>query len=426
MKVQQALPLKNVAMDKQFHIQNRQRFFNEMPDNSVAVFFSGEAPRKTADSYYTFFADRNYLYLSGVDYEGLILLLTKINDKTEERLYILPKDTIKERWNGYRYRAEEVNKFSGINNIRNVENFETEFFHIIRTGNVAELCLDLYKDRYTEGNNIAHNFANKIMNSFPWVTVKNLQPIMRKLRTIKTVCEIEAIKKAEEITKAGIIAMMKAGKPGMTEYELKAEYDYTVLKSGVISNMSQPIISAGKNNFYIHYNSFTGTINDGDMILVDVGADWNNVVTDVSRAWPANGKFTKKQAALYNAAYETSNYIFSIIKPDMPMGDVDAIARKVCAEKLIKLGLLNSVDEAGKYIWHGGAHHVGWDVHDMVDVGIETISAGMIFCVDVGIYCEEWGIGFRLEDNCLVTETGCVNLSADIPRSIEEIEAVLK
>jgi len=413
-------------MERSFYIQNRQRLFNEMPDGAVAVFFSGEAPRKTADSYYTFFADRNYLYLSGVDYEGFVLVLTKINSKLEERLYILPKDMLKERWNGYRYSVEQVKEFSGIDNIRYVENFETEFYGIVRSGNVKKLCLDLYKDRPAEADDIVHRFANRIKNSFPWMIVDNLQPTMRKLRTIKAPCEIEAIKKAEEITKAGIIAMMKASKPGVTEYELKAEYDYTVMKNGVINNMSQPIVSAGSNNFYIHYNSFTGTAKDGDMILVDVGADWDNIVTDVSRTWPVNGKFTKKQATLYNAAYETSNYLFDIIKPGMPMRDVDATARKVCAKKLVELGLLNSVEESPKLIWHGGAHHVGWDVHDMVEVGIDKMCAGMIFCVDVGIYCEEWGIGFRLEDNCLVTDTGCINLSAGIPRSIEEIEAVLQ
>lgn len=414
-------------MQKQFYVQNRQRLLDELPNGAVAVFFAGEAPRKTADSYYSFFADRNYLYLSGTDYEGFVLVLAKLDSKLEETLYILPKDMLKERWNGYRYSVEEVREFSGIENVKYLDSFEIDIFAKLRPGNISKLWLDLYKDRFGEPDNTAHRFATKMKDMFPGLTIENLQPLMRKLRTIKAPYEIEAIKKAEEITKAGIIAMMKASRTGITEYELKAEYDYTVMKNGVIYNMSQPIISAGANNFFIHYNSFTGTANDGDMILVDVGADWDNIVTDVSRTWPVNGKFTEKQAALYNAAYETSNYMFEIIKPGMLMRDVDATARKICAEKLIQIGLLDSIENAGKYIWHGGAHHVGWDVHDMVAIDIQTtiIEAGMIFCVDVGIYCQEWGIGFRLEDNCLVTDTGCVNLSADIPRSIDEIEAVL-
>jgi len=412
-------------MDKSFYMNNRQRLLSAMPEGAMAVLFAGEAPRKSADMYHLFYSDRNYLYLSGVDYESFILVLTKTATGTEERLYILPKDMLKERWNGYRYSADEVRDLSGVQNLRYLEDFENDFFRAVNSGRVKELWLDLFKNRHSEPDDVAHKFANRARSSYPWLTVTNLLPAMRKLRTIKAPCEIEALQRSEQITRDGIIAMMKAAKPGMYEYELKAEFDRVVTKSGIVTTISSPIISAGKNNFCIHYNSFTGQIGEDDMILVDVGADWKHLVTDVSRTWPVSGKFSEKQAALYNAACYTSDYMFGIIKPGMPMKDVDAIIRKVCTEELIKIGLLKNPDEAGKYIWHGGAHHIGWDVHDMVDTEIGNIEPGMVFCVDVGIYCEEWGIGFRLEDNCLVTETGCVNLSGGIPRSIKEIEAVL-
>ncbi|MCL2405861.1 MAG: Xaa-Pro aminopeptidase [Defluviitaleaceae bacterium] len=412
-------------MDKSFFMNNRQRLFNEMPEGSMAILFAGEAHRKSADMYHQFFSDRNYLYLAGVDYEGFILVLTKTASSIQERLYILPKDQFKERWNGYRYSTDEVRGLSGVENLRYVDSFEDDIFRTINSGQIKELWLDLFKNRHTEPHDISHTFANKVRCSYPWLTIANMLPALRKLRTIKAPCEIEALKHSEEITKDGIIAMMKAAKPGMYEYELKAEFDRVVTKSGVVATISAPIISAGSNNFFIHYNSFTGQIGGDDMILVDVGADWNHLVTDVSRAWPVSGKFTDKQAALYNAAYDTSNYMFEIIKPGMPMKAVDETIRKVCTDELMKIGLLKNPAESSKYIWHGGAHHIGWDVHDMVDTAIGDIKPGMVFCVDVGIYCEEWGIGFRLEDNCLITDTGCVNLSGDIPRSIEEIEAVL-
>ncbi len=146
--------------------------------------------------------------------------------------------------------------------------------------------------------------------------------------------------------------------------------------------------------------------------------------TDVSRSWPCSGVFSPRQRTLYQCAYRTSQHMFEIIRPGMPMADVDRLCHRYCGGLLREIGLLGEDEAPEKYMWHGGAHHVGWDVHDQVDMTM-PVSAGMVFCVDVGIYVEEWGIGFRLEDNCLVTEDGCENLSAAIPRSIEDIEAFM-
>ena len=157
------------------------------------------------------------------------------------------------------------------------------------------------------------------------------------------------------------------------------------------------------------------------MILNDVGAQYDSLMTDVSRGWPCNGRYSEKQRLLYTCALNTSNHMFEIIRPGMKMADVDATIRRFNAEQLKDAGVLDSVENIGTYMWHGGAHHVGYDVHDVVEVP-EVIAPGMVFCVDVGIYHEEWGIGFRLEDNCLVTEDGCENLSVITPRTIEEIE----
>ena len=154
-----------------------------------------------------------------------------------------------------------------------------------------------------------------------------------------------------------------------------------------------------------------------------MAAQYDGLTNDVSRGWPCNGKFTEKQRALYQCAYNTSQHMFSIIKPGMKMKDVDRLAREYNFEQLKAIGLLDDYKDIGKYMWHGGAHHVGYDVHDIVDVDI--IEPGMVFCVDIGIYVLEWGIGFRLEDNCLVTEDGCENLTVNIPRTIEDIEAVM-
>lgn len=193
---------------------------------------------------------------------------------------------------------------------------------------------------------------------------------------------------------------------------------------GVLSPGFPSIISSGKNNFKIHYYDYRGQAQDGDMILNDVGAVWDYEINDVSRAFPCNGRFNDRQKLLYECIYNTSEYMFSTLKPGVPLLDVDKIIRKYTFEQLKEAGVCKNFEDIGTYMWHGGAHHVGFDVHDVVE-GSGLAVPGVVFCVDIGVYHEEWGIGFRLEDNCLITEDGCENLSRAIPRQIDEIEAFM-
>lgn len=412
-------------MEQKFHKDNRKELYKLVEKPSLIIMFSGKAPIKTADEYYPFFANRNFVYSTGVESINNIFMAEVEGHHIKETMFILPKDLIAERWTGTRLSAQEVIEKSGIENIEYVDSFQSKFDRLMASGKYDNLYVDFDKNTRDEADSEAFKLAHEVRKLYPFVVLKNVMPLLKKLRTIKKPCEIEAMKKAETITKAGIIAMMKASKPGMYEYQYKAEYDYALMQNGVLSPAFPSIISAGKNNFCIHYYSYKGQAQDGDMILNDVGACWDNECNDVSRGWPCNGKFSEKQRLLYTCAFNTSNHMFDIIKPGMPMADVDATIRKYNFEQLKGIGLCQNFDEVGKYIWHGGAHHVGYDVHDQVDAS-GLIVPGMVFCVDVGIYCEEWGIGFRLEDNCLVTENGCENLSKETPRSIEEIEDIMK
>jgi len=412
-------------MNHTFHTANRQTLYNSLSDGTLLVSFAGEASRISADAYYPFFANRNFVYLTGLggtEPQGFILLAKKEGGTVEETIFALPPDLLAERWNGRRLPYDEISELSGISHVLPLAEFEGAFHKAVNTGKFQTLALDLERHKPAEPDGAPHRFAKLATERYPQLGIVGYSKQMRIQRTIKMPCEIEAMKKALTITKAGITAMMRASKPGMYEYEYKAVFDHTLTNHGVLRPAFPPIISAGKNNFFIHYDSYMGKAEDGDMVLNDVGACWDNICTDVSRGWPCNGKFSERQRLLYQAAYNTSQYMFALIKPGMPMADVDLLARKRNFEHLKELGLVDTYENAGKLIWHGGAHHVGYDVHDVVDLSM-PVSPGMVFCVDIGIYCEEWGIGFRLEDNCLVTEDGCVNLSADIPRTIEEIEA---
>lgn len=416
-------------MKPEFYQGNRARLYETLEEGTLLLMFAGRAPRKTGDEYYPFFGNRNFVYLTGLNREHFVLMAVKTEGKVQETLFILPKDKMKERWTGTRLSPEQVIEVSGIEMVDYVTELDSVIEGHLDSGKIRTIAMDLYMEAPDDCNppvSFAQKAKLESMAAEKQIELifRDVMPEMRKLRTIKQPCEIEAMRKSMEITKAGILAMMQGSRPGMYEYQYKALYDKALADRGCLSPGFPSIISAGENNFCIHYYDYMGQSKDGDMILNDVSACYDNVMNDVSRGWPANGKFSKKQRLLYTCAYNTSQHMFSIIRPGMAMKDVDRLAREYNYEQLKAIGLCETYEDIGKYMWHGGAHHVGYDVHDQV-APIDKIEPGMVFCVDIGIYVEEWGIGFRLEDNCLVTEDGCENLTVSIPRTIEEIEAVM-
>lgn len=413
-------------MDKSYYAGNRQRFADSMKPGSIAVLLAGREIRKTHDEYYPFFAQRNFVYLTGIQQKNSVLVICKeTSGAVSQRLYILPGDALAERWTGRRLTAGEAEDISGISDIRPEPRFLPDLQALAVAGGYENLYLDLFRYSADDIDTAAHGLAAIAQREYPYLRIRSANPILRSLRTIKQPCEISALRQAEKITGAGILAMMRASKPGMYEYQYKAEFDRAIGQFGPEGPGFPSIISAGANNFCIHYYSYTGQAQDGDMVLNDVGAQYDNLITDVSRGFPCNGRFTDRQKLLYECALQTSDHLFSIIRPGMKMADVDGTIRRYNAQLLKDAGVLKDVSQVGTYMWHGGAHHIGFDCHDAIATP-EVIAPNMVFCVDVGIYHEEWGIGFRVEDNCLVTETGCENLSAAIPRTVADIQDVMR
>ena len=413
-------------MDKSFYMENRNSLYRMLPEGSLLAVFSGTEVIKTNDEYYPFFADRNFVYLTGLTCKEAVLLASKDADgSVSERLYILPPDLYAERWTGVRVKPDEAEAVSGIGDIRSTDVFIPDFRKLAWSGNYGMLYLDLYKSDDANRDRAQHEFKHYVHHNLPFLLFGNSDPLFRKLRLYKKPCEIEALRTGEKITGEGILAMMKFSQPETPEYLYKAEFDRAIHAYAPYIYGFPPIISSGKNNFVIHNYAYNGIAHDGDMVLNDVGVMWDFLINDVSRSWPCNGKFSDRQKLLYECALATSDYMFSIVKPGMRMDAVDATIREYNAQLLVDAGVLDDAANIRKYMWHGGAHHIGFDVHDVVETP-EFIAPGMVFCIDVGIYHEEWGIGFRLEDNCLITEDGCENLSAEIPRSIEDIESVMR
>ena len=274
-------------MNQEFFKGNRERLYAQMKENSLLALFSGVEVRKTNDEFYPFYANRNFFYLTGLDGKEMALLARKDGQgRVAEKLFILPPDPMAGRWTGERVKPDRAAELSGVDEVGFAAGFAEELHKLAAAGNYEHLYLDLYRADPADRDEPAHRLLRRAASDYPYLKIENANALVRRLRTIKQPCEIEAMRQAERITCAGITSMMKASKPGMYEYQYKAVFDYTLGQYGPQGPGFPSIISAGKNNFCIHYYGYKGQALDGDMVLNDVGAWYDGLMTDVSRGWP--------------------------------------------------------------------------------------------------------------------------------------------
>ena len=408
-------------MDKKFYSENRRRLTAHMQENDAMLFFSGESVRKTADENFPFFTNRNFLYLTGVKQEQSALLLQKRGDLVSECLFVTKPELEREIWTGRRFTESELNDMSGVEGLEEIGSLHRILDSLLSSKHVMTLwlCFDALAPEHAFDHE--REFAKRIQKRHPHVRIKNSYPLLAALRKIKAPEEIDAIRKAMQITEAGIRRLMRVAKPGMKEYELEAEFNYELAAHGERRTAFPSIIAGGERIFYLHYANPMSAIEAGELILSDVGAAYDEYCTDISRVFPANGRFSERQAQLYEIAYAANRAVMEQVRPGKFFPQLNRVCRETSFAGLKALGLLDDYKDVGKYVWHGAIHHVGLDVHDVGGYD-EPAAENMIFTVDAGIYVREWGIGLRIEDNVLVTADGCENLSAAIPATIEEIE----
>ncbi|MEP7137435.1 MAG: aminopeptidase P family protein [Chloroflexota bacterium] len=411
-------------MDKSFYGENRRRLAAHMTGNDAMLFFSGEGVRKTADEDFPFFTNRNFLYLTGVKQEQSALLLQKKADLITERLFATKPDLEQEVWTGRRFTDAELHEISGIEQVEDINNLSRTLDQLLaaQPAMTLWLCFDaLASERSFD---IEREFAKHIQSRHPHIAIRNSYPLLAAMRKIKSPREIDAIRKAMQITEAGIRRLMRAAKPGVMEYELEAEFNSELAAHGQRSTAFPSIIAGGERIFYLHYSNPMGKLADGELILSDVGAVYDEYCTDISRVFPSNGRFSERQAQLYQVAYAANRAHMAQVRPGVPFHVLPQTCKEVTFEGLKALGLLDDIADVRKYYWHGPTHHVGLNTHDVGGYD-EPVAENMVFTVDAGIYVREWGIGLRIEDNVLVTADGCENLSASIPVTIEEIESFM-
>ncbi len=397
-------------------LNNREKFRSNLKDGEFAIFLSGNAPESTADSMYKFRPNKNFFYLTGIKREGFKLLLTK----EEEVLFIEKPNYDIEKWVGRKLTKEGASKLSGINKIMYLSEFEAYLIRLVESSKYDSAYFDLIRMRYHSYETESAKLAKEIKDKFPELQIKNSHGMMKKLRVIKSDFEINEISKAIELTKNGLENIMNNLVPGKFEYELEAEFNYSIYKNGAEANAFDTIAASGENAVILHYVENEHQIKDGNLVLFDLGAQYHQYASDISRTYPANGKFSDRQREIYSIVLKTNKTIIDMIKPGVKFADLNLKCMEILSDELIRIGLIKERKEISKYYYHGVSHYMGLDVHDIGDR--DVLEPGMVLTVEPGLYIQEEGIGIRIEDDILVSETGHINLSKAIIKEIDEIE----
>ncbi|MBL4655230.1 MAG: aminopeptidase P family protein [Bacteroidia bacterium] len=422
------------AIDSKLFIENRKRFVKQLKPNSVAILNSNDEMPYSGDTNFPFKQNADLFYLSGIDQEQSILVLypNAAKEDFKELLFLRKTNEQIAVWEGHKYSKEEAQQTSGIKKVAWLEDFDMVFNEIMNHADHCYLNLN-ENDRFA--SNVPYRdlrSANELKAKYPAHSFERIGPIMSDLRAIKSDIEIELTKKACGITKDAFIRVLEMVRPEVYEYEIEAEITHQFI-SNCSDHAYTPIIASGKNSCVLHYIDNCAQCKDGDILLFDFGAQYANYASDMSRTIPVNGTFSDRQKEVYNAVLRVHNEAKIMLRPGTILDDYQKEICKIMEEELIGLGLFTKEDVEKqdpekplfkKYFMHGTSHFMGLDVHDIGD-RTKPIQPGMIFTCEPGIYIPDEAIGIRLENDFLVTDGDPINLMADIPIEIEEIESIM-
>ena len=405
---------------------NRKRFSKLMENGSALALFAGEAPVKRGDEFYPFAPQRNFYYLTGIDAPRVIFLMVKnASGEVTEKLFLERYDELAAKWVGAPMPADAAGKISELADFAYIDQFDEEFTTLLVRRGVGRVYLDLECRSLSAPVTADVAFSNRLTERFPAVTLVDAYPLFARLRMVKAKEEIRAIRRAAQITSDGVTVMMQKARQGMMEYEIEAHFLYTLMKNGVRQAAFPSIIAAGANAATLHYGANNTRVKDGDLVLCDVGAQVNWYSADLTRTFPVSGVFTERQKQLYNIVLEGQKKVIAAVKPGAAFASLNETLRAHYAKELKRIGLIKKKEEVSRYYYHGVSHLLGLETHDAGRGAEGGLKPGMVLTVEPGLYIAEENIGIRIEDDVLVTESGCEVLSDGLAKTVEEIEALM-
>jgi Xaa-Pro aminopeptidase len=428
--------MKYLAIEKDLFILNRENFIKNLLPDSIAVFHSNDIMPTNADGTMPFRQNNDLFYLTGIDQEETILLLFPDAKEDSNKAILFIKETNEHIaiWEGKKLSKKEATEISGIAKVVWVSQFDSIFETLLSDCKHIYLNSNEHNRAVKQVETRNDRFIKWCKEKYPLYEYKRSAPIMQSLRCIKSNIEIELIKKACDITAKSFQRILSFIKPGVYEFEIEAEFVHEFIKNRSRGPAYQPIIASGSSSCILHYIENNKVCKDGDIILMDVAAEYANYASDLTRVVPVNGKFTKRQKEVYNAVLHGMKEAFKLLTPGTSLSNYNKEVGLIMEKELIEIGLLK-LDEVRKqdknlplykrYFMHGASHALGLDVHDVYDRS-KNFEPGMVFTLEPGIYIPEEGLGIRLENDILITENGPVDLMKNIPIEAEEIEELMK
>lgn len=427
--------MKYTPIQSKLFIENRKKFISKLKPNAIALFVSNDIMPTNADGSMGFIQNSDLFYLSGIDQEETILLIypDAVNGSHKEILFLRETSETIAIWEGAKLNKEQATQISGIKNIQWVAHFEQLLQTIIYQPEFIYLNSNEHTRRYIETETAEARFNKKIKTRFPLYKIERAAPIMHSLRAVKSDLEVEVIQHACNITEKGIRRLLNFIKPGVMEYEIEAELMHEFLRNRSRGFAYSPIIASGDSACVLHYLENDKECKDGDLILLDVGAEYGNYKSDLTRCIPVNGKFSNRQKEVYNAVLRVMRAAINMLTVGNTFTEYNKAVGKLMEKELVGLGLLTTDEIKNenpnlpaykKYFMHGTSHFLGLDVHDVGDFN-RKMEAGMVFTCEPGIYIPAEGLGIRIENNILITEKGPIDLMKNIPVEVEEIEMLM-
>ena len=428
--------MKYFQIDSNLFVKNRKKFMAQMRPKSIAVFNSNDVYPIGADSTLPFEQDRDLFYLSGADQEETILLLfpDAIDPKHREILFVRETNDHIAVWEGAKLTKEKATEVSGIETVYWLTDFDKIFFDLMTEADTIYFNTNEHYRQAVETQTREDRFIEKCKKEYPAHQWAKSNPILQQIRGVKEPEEIDLMQKACDITEKGFRRILEFVKPGVWEHEIEAEFLHEFIRNRSKGFAYTPIIASGGNANVLHYVENNQQVKDGDMILMDLAAEYANYSSDMTRTIPANGKFTDRQKEVYSAVLRVKDEATKMLVPGTLWAEYHKEVGKLMTSELIGLGLLDKADVQNenpdwpaykKYFMHGTSHHIGLNTHDYGELK-KPMKANMVFTVEPGIYIPAEGMGIRLEDDVVIQEKGePFNLMRNIPIEIEEIEELM-
>ena len=423
--------MENIDLNSGLYIKNRNKYLANTKSNSLSIFHSNDQMPTNADGLMPFRQNNNLLYLCGIDQEETALILFPDCKKLEfkEVLFIKKTSELIKIWEGEKLTKQQASEVSGIKTVFWIEDFDSVIQNIITGADYVYLSHNDHPRAKIIVESRNNRLGRGLKSKYPNKSFLESSPIINEIRSIKELAEVNTIKHACDITKSGFNRILKFIKPGLMEYNIEAELIHEFKNNKSKGFAYEPIIASGKNACVLHYTSNNQKILDGDIILMDFGAEYFNYASDLTRCVPSNGRFTQRQKNVYKSVLNVMKGAKKILNPGILLTDYEIEVGNLMEKELVDLGLISLNDirkqqsqpAYKKYFMHGTSHHLGLDVHDVSNPKKE-LEEGMVLTCEPGIYIPEENLGIRLENDVLITKTGTVDLMESIIIEPEEIE----